>query len=109
MLKLSCCKGGLSVQRPWLENGKEYERVGDDWVLVEVRDPKQRSEEEKKIVYFEKQEKVASRDDRKSWLQARLQKAGLSKETAAAMAEAGPYTCRLLSAYLRLNLSFFDL
>jgi hypothetical protein len=27
------------------------------------------------------------RDDRKSWLQSRLQKAGLSKETAAAMAD----------------------
>lgn len=70
-----------------IQDGKEYERVGDEWVIVEIRDPKQRSEEEKKIVLAEKTEKMASRDDRKSWLQARLQKAGLSKETATAMAE----------------------
>jgi hypothetical protein len=68
------------------EDGREYERVGDEWVLVEIRDPKQRSEEEKKIVSEERKEKVASRDDRKSWLQSRLEKAGLSKETAWAMA-----------------------
>jgi hypothetical protein len=33
-----------------VKDGKEFERVGEEWVRVEVRDPKQRSEEEKKIV-----------------------------------------------------------
>ena len=69
-----------------IQDGKEFERVGDEWVLVEIRDPKQRSDEEKKIVLAERMEKSASRDDRKSWLQSRLRKAGLSEETAAAMA-----------------------
>ena len=33
-----------------VQDGKEFERVGEEWVRVELRDPKQRSEEEKKIV-----------------------------------------------------------
>jgi hypothetical protein len=50
-----------------VQDGKEYEHVGDDWVLVEIRDPKQRSEEEKKIVYEERKEKTASRWGCTSW------------------------------------------
>jgi len=68
-------------------NGLEYEFVGDEWIPVEQKDSKIRSEEEKRVVQYERAEKQEAKEDRKEWLVSKLESAGLSQATALAIAD----------------------
>jgi len=65
----------------------EYEFVGGEWIPVEIKDSKVRSEEEKKVVQYERAEKQEAKEDRKEWLISKLESAGLSRATAMAIAD----------------------
>lgn len=65
----------------------EYEFVGGEWIAVEIKDSKIRSEEEKKVVQYERAEKQEAKEDRKEWLISKLENAGLSRATAMAIAD----------------------
>ncbi len=65
----------------------EYEFVGGEWIPVEIKDSKVRSEEEKKVVQYERAEKQEAKEDRKEWLISKLENAGLSRATAMAIAD----------------------
>ena len=65
----------------------EYEFVGGEWIAVEIKDSKVRSEEEKKVVQYERAEKQEAKEDRKEWLISKLESAGLSRATAMAIAD----------------------
>ena len=52
----------------------EYEFVGGDRIAVEIKDSKIRSEEEKKVVQYERAEKQEAKEDRKEWLDFEIRK-----------------------------------
>ena len=65
----------------------EYEFVCGEWIAVEIKYSKIRSEEEKKVVQYERAEKQEAKADRKEWLISKLENAGLSRATAMAIAD----------------------
>ena len=69
------------------DGNTEYEFVGGEWIPVEIKDSKLRSEEEKKVVQYERAEKQDAKEDRKEWLISKLENAGLSRATAMAIAD----------------------
>lgn len=60
-------------------NGIEFEKVGDEWLPVTTKDPKQRSIEEKRIVAHEREEKREGGADRRQQMIQKLIKAGLTE------------------------------
>jgi hypothetical protein len=60
-------------------NGIEFEKVGDEWLPVTTKDPKQRSIEEKRIVAHEREEKREGGADRRNQMIQKLIKAGLTE------------------------------
>eukprot|EP00854_Cymbomonas_tetramitiformis_P004264 gene4264-5249_t len=68
-------------------DGIEFERVGDDWFPVTTKDPKERSQEEKKIVALERVEKAAMRTSRRDQMVQKLMLAGLPEEQAKLVVE----------------------
>ena len=59
-------------------DGIEFEKVGDEWLPVTTKDPKQRSIEEKRIVAHEREEKREGGADRRNKMIQKLIKAGLT-------------------------------